>query len=74
MDMSDKRLLKQDFLWYRKESALKVAKRNAIKIPLKSRRRISVFRLNFENRLHRIEQNGVISLEKRAALFEEKRV
>ena len=70
MDMSDKRLLKQGFLWYRKESALKVA----IKIPLKSRRRISVFRLNFENRLHRIEQNGVISFEKRAALFEEKRV
>ena len=41
-----------------------MTKRNALKIPLKSRRRISVFQLNFENRLHRIEQNGVISLEK----------
>ena len=43
----------------RKESAHKVAKRNATKTPLKPRLRISIFQLSPGNRLHRIEQSGV---------------
>ena len=42
-----------------KESAHKVAKRNATKTPLKPRLRISIFQLSPENRLLRIEQSGV---------------
>ena len=44
-----------------KESAHKVAKRNATKTPLKPRLRISIFQLSPGNRLPRIEQSGVAS-------------
>ena len=53
---------------FKKESALKVAKRNAIKTPLKPHLRISIFQLNPVlnpgNRSPRIEQNGVASSTK----------
>ena len=45
----------------KKESAQKVAKRNATKTPLKPRLRISIFQLSPGNRLLRIEQSGVAS-------------
>ena len=48
----------------RKESANKVAKRNATKTPLKPRLRISIFQLSPGNRLQRIEQSGVASSTK----------
>ena len=48
----------------RKESANKVAKRNATKTPLKPRLRISIFQLSPGNRLHRIEQGGGASSRK----------
>ena len=48
----------------KKESAHKVAKRNATKTPLKPRLRISIFQLSPWNRLLRIEQNGVASSTK----------
>ena len=48
----------------RKESANKVAKRNATKTPLKPRLRISIFQLSPGNRLHRIEQSGGASSRK----------
>ena len=48
----------------KKESAHKVAKRNATKTPLKPRLRISIFQLGPGNRLLRIEQSGVASLTK----------
>ena len=43
----------------KKESAHKVAKRNATKIPLKPRLKISIFQLSPENRLLMIEQSDV---------------
>ena len=53
---------------FKKESAIKVAKRNATKTPLKPRLRISIFQLNPVlnpgSRSPRIEQNGVASLTK----------
>ena len=49
---------------YKKESALKVAKRNATKIPFKHRLKISTFQLSPGNRLHRIKQSGVASSTK----------
>ena len=48
----------------RKESAQKVAKRNATKTPLKPRLRISIFQLSPGDRLHRIEQSGGASSTK----------
>ena len=48
----------------RKESAHKVAKRNATKTPLKPPLRISIFQLSPGNRLHRNEQSGVASSTK----------
>ena len=48
----------------RKDSAHKVAKRNATKTPLKPRLRISIYQLSPGNRLHRIEQSGVASSTK----------
>ena len=48
----------------KKESAHKVAKRNATKTPLKPRSRISIFQLSPGNRLLRIEQSGVASSTK----------
>ena len=48
----------------KKESAHKVAKRNATKTPLKPRLRISIFQLSPGNRLLRIEQSGVASSTK----------
>ena len=48
---------------YKKESAHKVAKRNAIKTSLKPRLRISIYQLSLGNRL-RIEQSGVASSTK----------
>ena len=48
----------------RKESAHKVAKRNATKTPLKPRVRISIFQMRPGNRLLRIEQSGVASSTK----------
>ena len=48
----------------KKESAHKVAKRNATKTPLKPRLRVSIFQLNPGNRLFRIEQSGVASTTK----------
>ena len=49
----------------RKESAYKVAKRNATKTLLKLPLiRISIFQLSPGNRLHRIEQSGVASSTK----------
>ena len=48
----------------RKESAHKVAKRNATKTPLKPRLRISIYQLSPGNRLHRIEQTVVASSTK----------
>ena len=48
----------------KKESAHKVAKRNATKTPLKPRLRISIFQLSPRNRLLRIEQSGVASSTK----------
>ena len=49
---------------FKKESAHKVAKRNATKTPLKPRLRISIFQLNPGNRLLRIEQSGIASSTK----------
>ena len=49
---------------FKKESAHKVAKRNATKTPLKPRLRISIFQLIPGNRLLRIEQSGVASSTK----------
>ena len=48
----------------KKESARKVAKRNATKNPLKPRLRISIFQPSPGNRLLRIEQKGVASSTK----------
>ena len=48
----------------KKESAHKVAKRNATKTPLKPRLRISIFQLSPWNRLLRIEQSDVASSTK----------
>ena len=48
----------------KKESAHKVAKRNATKTPLKPRLRISIFRLSLGNRLLRNKQSGVASSTK----------
>ena len=48
----------------KKESAQKMAKRNATKTPLKPRLRISIFQLSPGNRLLRIEQSGVASSTK----------
>ena len=48
----------------KKESAHKVAKRNATKTPLKLRLRISIFQLSPGNRLLRIEQSGDASSTK----------
>ena len=48
----------------KKESAHKVAKRNATKTPLKPCLRISIFQLSPGNRLLRIEQSGVASSTK----------
>ena len=48
----------------KKESAHKVAKRNATKTPLKPRLRISIFQLSPGNRLLRIGQSGVASSTK----------
>ena len=48
----------------KKESAHKVAKRNATKTPLKPHLRISIFQLSPGNRLLRIEQSGVASSTK----------
>ena len=42
---------------FRKESALKVAKKHAIKTSLKPRLRISIFQLNPRNRPHKIEKS-----------------
>ena len=47
-----------------KESAHKVAKRNATKTPLKPCIRMSIFQLSPGNRLLRIEQSGVASSTK----------
>ena len=58
----------------KKESAHKVAKRNATKTPLKPRLRISIFQLSPGNRLLRIEQSGVASSTKVPPKFEEKRI
>ena len=58
----------------KKESAHKVAKRNATKTPLKPRLRISIFQVSPGNRLLRIEQSGVASSRKGASQFEEKRI
>ena len=49
---------------FKKESAHKVAKRNATKTPLKPRLRLSIFQLSPGNRLLRIEQSGVASSTK----------
>ena len=57
----------------KKESAHKVAKRNATKTPLKPRLRISIFQLSPGNRQLRIEQSGVASSNKDAFQFEAKR-
>ena len=48
----------------KKESAHKVAKRNAAKTPLKPRLRTSIFQLSPGNWLLRIEQSGVASSTK----------
>ena len=48
----------------KKESAHKVAKRNATKSPIKPRLRNSIFQLSPGNRLLRIEQSGVASSTK----------
>ena len=48
----------------KKESAHKVAKRNATKTSLKPRLRISIFLLSPGNRLPRIDQSGVASSTK----------
>ena len=48
----------------KKESAHKMAKRNATKTPLKPRLRISIFQQSPWNRLLRIEQSGVASSTK----------
>ena len=48
----------------KKESAHKVAERNATKTPLKPRLRISIFQLSPGNRLLRIEQSGIASSTK----------
>ena len=48
----------------KKESADKVAKRNATKTPLKPHLRISIFQLSPGNRLLRIEQSGAASSTK----------
>ena len=48
----------------KKESAHKVAKRNATKTPFKPDLRISIFQLSPGNRLLRIEQSGVASSTK----------
>ena len=48
----------------KKESAHKVAKRNATKTPLKPRLSMSIFQLSPGNRLLRIEQSGVASSTK----------
>ena len=47
-----------------KESAYKVAKRNATKTPLKPRLKISIFQLSPGNRLFKIKQSGVASSTK----------
>ena len=51
---------------FRKQSALKLAKRNATQTPLKPGLKISnsVFQLSPGNRLHRIKQSGVASSTK----------
>ena len=48
----------------KKESAHKVAKRNAKKTPLKPRLRISIYQMSPGNRLLMIEQSGVASSTK----------
>ena len=63
--MPDERLSKKVLYGgCKKESAHKVAKRNATRTPLKPHLRISIFQLSPENRLLRIEQSGVASSTK----------
>ena len=67
--MPDERLSKKVLYGFsmencKKESAHKVAKRNATKTPLKPRLRISIFKRSPGNRLLRIEQSGVASSTK----------
>ena len=67
--MPDERLPKKVLYGFsmencKKESAHKVAKRNATKTPLKPRLRISIFKRSPGNRLPRIEQSGVASSTK----------
>ena len=56
----------------RKESAHKVAKRNATKTPLKPPLRISIVQLSPGNRLLRIEQSGVASLTKELPILKQR--
>ena len=58
----------------KKESAHKVAKRNATKTPLKPRLRISIVQLIPGNRLLRIEQSSVAYNNKGTSQFEAKRI
>ena len=59
----------------KKESAHKMAKRNATKTPLKPRLRMSIFQLSPGNRLLRIEQSAWRYLiNKGASKFEAKRI
>ena len=45
--------------YFMKKDALKEATRNATVIPLKPHRRLSIFQVTPESRLHSIEQSGV---------------
>ena len=49
---------------YKRESALKVARRNATKTPLKPLRMISTYQWGLGNRLHRSDQSGEVSSTK----------
>ena len=58
----------------KKESAHKVAKRNATKTPLKPRLRISIFQLSPGNMLLRVEPKWRCLINKGASQFEAKRI
>ena len=57
---------------YKRESALKVARRNATKTPTKPLWRISTYQFSLGNRLHRGDQSGEVSSTKEQLSLQKK--
>ena len=72
--MPDERLSKKVISMenYKRESALKVARRNATKTPAKPLSGISTYQLGLGNRLHRSDQSGEVSSTKEQLFMKKK--